>query len=181
MGGHSEPLMPSGLYDYVNRVVYMRILEKLKHSQSINVEQFVDDCVYFSYNWMSAHIMGCHELDSFTTMEEIIDSFRQDCPDASIAQTCQDAFTITFSESYWTIHYNNWTENTPIRISFKNHTHRAFAAMNESPAILKHLNALIPEFRKTIRKHILDASRQMLISLIYKTSDIAKTDNKDTL
>ena len=70
------------------------------------------------------------------TMEEIIDSFRQDCPDASIAQTGQDAFTITFSESYWTIHYNNWTENTPIRIAFKNHTHRAFAAMNESPSIL---------------------------------------------
>ena len=169
-------LIPSALYDYVNRDVYMRILEKLEHSQGINVEQFVDDCVYYSYNWMSAHIMGCHELDSFTTMEEIIDSFRQDCPDASIAQTGQDAFTITFSESYWTIHYNNWTENTPIRIAFKNHTHRAFAAMNESPSILKHINALIPEFRKTIRKHILNANRQILITLINTAAEKAKRE-----
>jgi len=168
-----KPLMPSELYDYVNADVYARILEKLKHSQSIDVEQFVDDCVYYSYNWLSGHIMGCHEVDTSMTMAEIIDSFRQECPDICIAQTGQDSCTIALSESYWSIHRNIWAEGCPIRLSFRCHTLRAFELMNKSPAIVKNINTFIPEFRRMIRKHIIDVNKQILITLIKKTSDNA--------
>lgn len=165
--------MPSELYDYVNTDVYARILEKLMYSQSVDVEQFVDDCIYYSCNWMSAHIMGSHKLDQFMTMEEIINSFRQECPNTCITQISQDSCKITLSDSYWTIHRNSWAGDTPIRLSYKYHTHRSFVLMNESPAILKHVNSLIPEFRKMIQKHILDANRQILVTLIKKTADKA--------
>ena len=71
-----------------------------------------------------------------------------------ITQISQDSCKITLSDSYWTIHRNSWAGDTPIRLSYKYHTHRSFVLMNESPAILKHVNSLIPEFRKMIQRNL---------------------------
>ena len=171
------PIIPSDLYNNVYQVVLSRVKEALEWGQIVNPEECLEDCIQQACYWLPEHTLGCSELDCYTTMEEIVESFRKECPEAEIVPTGLNSYTIKFSETYWTIYRIvevGWSERTKIRIAHKYHSHRGFVPTNKSAWTLKYINSLVPEFRKMAQKIILEGNRHMVITLIQKTADKAR-------
>ena len=170
-------IIPSDLYSNVLQVVSPKIKEALERGQSVNTEECLEDCIQRACYWLPEHTLGCWELDCYTTMEEIVDSFRKECPEAEIVPTGLNSYTIKFSETYWTMYRiveAGWSERTKIRIAHKYHCHRGFVPTNKSAWMLKYVSSLVADFRKMVQEIILEENRQMVINLIQKTAQKAR-------
>ena len=172
-----SPIIPSDLYNAVYQEVFSRVKKTLEWGQSVDPEKCLEDCIQQACYWLPEHILGCSELDCYTTMEEIIESFRKECPEAEIVSTGLNSYTIKFPETYWTMYRIvdvGWSERTKIRIAHKYHSHLGFVPTNKSAETLKYIDSLVPEFRKMVQKIILEGNRHMIVTLIQKTADKAR-------
>ena len=169
--------MPPDLYNAVYNKIFSRVIETLEWGQSVDPDDCLDDCIHYACRWLPEHTLDCRELDCHTTMGEIVESFRKECPETEIVSTGLNSYTIKFSETYWTMYRIvnvGWSERTKIRIAYKYHSHVGFAPTNKSAWTLKYIDSLMPEFRKMVQKVILEGNRHMIITLIQKTADKAR-------
>lgn len=177
MSNDRSILIPSDLYNIIYQELLTGILEKLETGQNVDEDECLDDCVHLTCQWLPEHILGCRELDCDTTMDEIVDSIRQGCPNAELERTGLNSYKIKLQESYWTLYRIipvGWSDETKIRITYKHHSWRGFVPTNKLPEIIKYTDSLVPEFRKLIQKALLEGNRQIIISLIEKTALKAK-------
>ena len=174
----NSPIMPTELYNTIYQNLLKLVMEKLEKGLEVDFEECLDECIYSSCYWLPKHIFGCRELDCYTTMDEIVDSIRKECPNAEIENTGLNSYKIKLEETYWTLYrivqVGCWTEETKIRISYKYYSLIGFVPTNKSPEIIKYVDSLVPEFRKLIQRAVMEGNRKIIISLIEKTASKAR-------
>ena len=169
--------MPSELYGMIYQELLKQVIEKLETGLEVDSEECLDDCIYSSCYWLPEHILECRDLDCNTTMDEIVDSIRKECPNAEIEKTGLNSYKIKLKETCWTLYRIvkvGRTEATKIRIAYKYHSWRGFVPTNKSQEIIKYVDSLVPEFRELVQRTVMEGNRQIIISLIEKTASEAR-------
>ena len=165
---NKSPILPSELDEYIQWTIRSKIEKSLLVSEVVNIDLYVEACILHDCNFLPEHIPGCYYLDPTVTLEEIVESFRQGCPEAEITQSAPGVYKLKFSDTDWTIQNIIPEEETPVRIAYKGHILRSFEPTNKSPEILRRVNSLAPVIRKAIQELSVECSRQLLIKKIMR-------------
>lgn len=162
------PIMPTELDEYIQWTIRSKIEKSLMVSETVDIDLYVESCILHACNYLPEHIPGCCFLDSTVALEEIVESFRQGCPEAVITQSVPGVYKLKFSDTDWTIQNIIPEEETPVRIAYRGHILRSFEPTNKSPEILRLVNSLAPGIRKAILELSMECSRQLLIKKIMR-------------
>ena len=173
MNVKGQVFIPSDLYEHLRARAYGIIVDRMiRDEMNPTIEECLEPCIYAAYLWLSNHVDGYRELDSDSMIDEVVDSFRQNSPNAVLVRTCENSFTIRFPHTYWTLFQlidNYLTDETCIRITYQRQTLRGFVPSNKSAEMLGYIDSLIPDIRKMISDLILEANKQQLVSQLQST------------
>jgi len=173
MNVKGQVFIPSDLYEHLRARAYGIIVDRMiRDEMNPTIEECLEPCIYAAYLWLSNHVGGYRELDSDSMIDEVVDSFRQNSPNAVLVRTCENSFTIRFPHTYWTLFQlidNYLTDETCIRITYQRQTLRGFVPSNKSAEMLGYIDSLIPDIRKMISDLILEANKQQLVSQLQST------------
>jgi hypothetical protein len=173
MNEKGHVLISSDLYEHLRARAYGIIVDRMIRDEiNPTIEECLEPCIYAAYLWLSNHVDGYRELDSDSMIDEVVDSFRQNSPNAVLERTCDNSYTIRFPHTYWTLFQlidNYLTDETCIRITYQRQTLRGFVPSNKSAEMLGYIDSLIPDIRKMISDLILGVHKQLLVFQLQST------------
>ena len=88
MNVKGQVFIPSDLYEHLRARAYGIIVDRMiRDEMNPTIEECLEPCIYAAYLWLSNHVGGYRELDSDSMIDEVVDSFRQNSPNAVLVRT----------------------------------------------------------------------------------------------